>query len=61
MIGIIESPGDLLSWASVENRATEAPSETIHDFLKGRDIQSTDHCGRKALLGTLVEFTTSFG
>jgi len=61
MIGIIESPGELLSWASADYRASDTASEAIYDRLQGGNIQSTDHRGRKALLCTLVELTTSFG
>jgi len=43
MIGIIESPGELLSCASADYRASETASEAIYDRLQGGDIQSTDH------------------
>ena len=39
MIGIIESPGELLSWASADYRASETASEAFHDRLQGGNIR----------------------
>ena len=61
MIGIVESPCELSYWTSIENRASKMLAEAIHYFLHGRNIESTNHRRRKALLGTLVDLMPSLG